>query len=291
MKRCVLLLTAGWFFMLPHSARAESWWFLREQLAVAGWPGGLISDTRAERRIALHRSDSILFQDTHAGAGARFAVAPAFVELGPRVTLAPIDVFDVTFSASALYYWPSSSGLLPYDSIDESTRDKDRGDRHRTDATRAVASTAFTLQAAPTLKAQVGPIIAVDAWTFTHYMVTQPDSVTAPYVYEAYWDRLIEWNDTVVEHQAVVFAVLADGSSESGRMLWVGPTFRQRWALSSGDRSTGLGAFAVFRPSNRKWVPQLVGIVLPYLDDDDRVGGVPWLALSAVWVPDLSGVQ
>ena len=209
------------------------------------------------------------------------------MEIGPRITLAPIDVFDVTFSASALYYWPSSSGLLPYDSIDESTRDRDRGDRHRTDATRAVASTAFTLQAAPTLKAQVGPVIAADAWTFTRFTVTRPDSVTAPYVYEAYWDRLIEWNDTIVEHQAVIFVVLADGSKPSGRTFWVGPTLRQRWALSSGDRSTGLGAMALFRPSKKPFVPQLVGLVIPYIDDDDRVGGVPFLALSAVWLNNL----
>ena len=77
----------------------------RQALAVAGWPTGLLSNTIVEVRTPLHRSESVLFQTTSAGLGAQVLATPAFVSVGPRLSLAPIEVFDVNFKAAHGWYF------------------------------------------------------------------------------------------------------------------------------------------------------------------------------------------
>jgi len=266
--------------------RPGPWIFLREQVAVAGWPGGLISDTRFQLRAPMYRSDSIVFQDTYAGVGAKLAVTPAFVEVGPRLSLAPIDVFDVDVQVSWIGYWPSSSGLLPYGDPGESTRDLDREDRFQDPALRAESSHAFMASAAPTIKLKIGPIIAFDAWTIAYYKIQQPEGIDSPYVYEAYWDRVIAWEDVVIEHQPALLGEILDGQGKP--KLWVGATMRDRMTAVSKDRSIAVGGLIMFKPSVKEGWPTFVAQVLPYVKDPDRVGGPPSMALALVWGKDFA---
>ena len=249
----------------------------------AAWPLGLLFDSRLEVRAPLHRSSSMVFQETYAAAGGRVAITPAFASVGPRLTLAPIDVFDLVVMANATVNWPSSSGLLPYESIYESTVDSDRNDLFDNPAPgREVRLGAgFDLRVQPTVKIKLGPIIAFSAWDFSWVWLRRPDDIETPYVYEPYRDRIVQWHDLVVENQSAIVGEILPG--EGGPLLWIGATYHDIWAIGSRDRSIQIGPIVVFKPSFKRGWPRLVLQVKPYVMDHDRVGGPPRIAVAAIW--------
>ena len=270
----------------PDALKPGPWLFMRQQVAVAGFPAGLISDTRLQLRGPMHRDNSIVFQETYGGVGAKVAVTPAFVEVGPRLSLAPIDIFDVDFQASYIGYWPSSSGLLPYDTLDESTRDKDREVRWNDPELTAESGHALMVSAAPTLKLKIGPIIGFSGWTFAYYWFQRAEGQDSPLLYEPYWDRLMQPNDMVIEHQAAIVSEFLNGKKKP--LLWVGATYVDRRVINSKDKSMMLGGLVLFQPSYKEGWPKFLVQVTPYIKDTDRVGRAPFMALALVWTKDLT---
>lgn len=252
----------------------------RQAVGASGWPAGAITDTRVQYRAPLHRSKSIVFQDTFAGVGARVAATPVFVAVGPRISLAPIDVFDLDLQASYLgYYGGRGIGLLPMDAT-EGKLESEREDLA------SVKGGALQVTAAPTVKLKLGPVIAFDAWTFGWTSLLPGQEPTTAFAYEPFTDLVVAWEEITVEQQAaVLFELVPD---EGGAFLWVGGSARDRLALESKDRSTTAGLVIRGRPAKGKAVPNLVGQGLFYLNDADRGFGdgkepVPSLALLAEW--------
>lgn len=258
-----------------HATDAPSY-YVRQSLGVAGWPTGLLSETRLQVRTPMYRSDSMVFQDTYAGAGLRLDASPAFVNPGVQVSLAPIDIFDIDLSASFLGYLPGPFGLLPYDALSsklESVRDL------RDDHTPTVG---WSLDASPTLKLKVGPIIAFDAVSVAYIHLEQPEGIGEPFVYEPLRDMLFAWDDVFLEHQPALLYEVLPGDDKP--LFYVGASWRQRYAFVSGDRSGALGALVVVRPGTKPVVPTIMGFAAFYLIDQDRVGGVPFLGVQANWI-------
>ena len=248
----------------------------RQALAVAGWPTGLLSNTIVEVRTPLHRSESVLFQTTSAGLGAQVLATPAFVSVGPRLSLAPIEVFDVNFKAAHGWYFGNGLGTLPLDEL-TGTLDAQRDLRHDEGVTTEMW--AFTVE--PTLKAKVWRIVGFDAWTIDRLIFDRPAGIDSPYVYEPFRDLVISWTDTSFEHQAgLLYEALPGGDKPSLRL---GPTFRHRFTLESKDDSKTLGLLVAARPGVKPAVPTLVGMALWYLADNDRVGLMPFLAAQVRW--------
>ncbi len=257
------------------AADAPAFW-VRQSVGVAGWPTGVLSETRVQARTPIFRSDSMVFQDTHAGAGLRLDASPAFANPGVQLSFAPIDIFDVDVSASFLGCLPGPFGLLPYEGLSsklESVRDP------RTDN---VATVGFSLDANPTLKLKVGPVIAFDAVAVSYLHLVQPEGVSAPYVYEPLRDLIVAWDEVYLEHQpALLYEALPGGDRP---LLYVGASYRDRFAFRSGDRSSALGLLVVTRPAERPIIPTFIGYAAFYLIDQDRVGGVSFLGLQANWI-------
>lgn len=270
--------------MLPLLAAAfaadSPSFYAREAIAVAGWPAGLLSNTIVEARTPLHRSESVLFRTTSAGAGAQILATPAFVSVGPRLSIAPIEVFDVNLKAAHGWYFGNGLGTLPFTEL-TGTLDAQRDLRE--DEGVATEMWAFTVE--PTLKAKVWKLVIFDAWTIDRLLFEQPADIDAPYVYEPFRDLVIAWKETAFEHQAgVLFEALPGGDKPTLRL---GPTFRHRWTVESGDDSKTLGLLVAARPGTRVAVPTLVGMSLWYLADNDRVGPMPFLAAQARWELDV----
>lgn len=242
--------------------------WVKEGVGVSGWSSGLISDTKVQVRAPLYRSDSIVFRDTYAGAGGRFAITPAFVDVGPRLSVAPIDIFDVDVQASWHGYFGTSSSLMPF-AAPEHKLEKERNARKDD----AFAGSALSVSVAPTLKLAVGPIVAFDAWMWERWHVPKPDGAGTPFVYEPYRDMVIAWDDTIIQQQVAVMGMLQKG--DDGPLLWVGATARDQYSLKGGDRSTAVGGVGMWRPGKSARTPTLLLQVLPYVTDADRVGSVP----------------
>ncbi len=251
----------------------------REAVGLAGWPTGILADARIQARTPLHRSDSMLFRNTYAGAGARLLASPAFVDVGPRISLAPVDVFDLEIQASRAWYLPLKWSLMPFDEIRGKTMEAryERPDD-------AFGAGAWVVSATPTVKLKVGHVVAFDSLAASWIRFEQPDDIDSKWVYEPYRDQLLAWEDVAFEHQAALAWEFLPGGERP--LLWTGATFRQRFALESPDRSWVVGPMVVFRASRSPWVPQIIGQCLFYLEDADRVGDVPNLQALAAWVSD-----
>ncbi len=269
----------------PAAAPPSSLHF-SQLVALAAFPLGLLSDSRLEVRAPMHRSASMVFQDTYAAVGGRAVITPAFASIGPRMTLAPIDFFDVVVMANATVVWPSDSGLIPYDHILESTVEGDRKDMFRYPAPgrEVLPGGGFDVRVQPTLKLKVGPVIAFSSWDFSWIWLNQPGGEAGPYVYEPFRDRIIEWDDLVMEHQSAIVGEFLPG--QGGPLLWVGATYHDIWALGSGDRSIQVGPIVVLKPSYKAGWPRIILQVKPYVMDHDRVGGGPRIALALTWDVD-----
>ena len=250
-----------------------------ELFAVTLFPNGLLSETYAEARTPLHRSASIVFQNTYAGAGALVQLSPAFVGVGPQISLAPIDVFDVAFSAQRFAYFDDGLGLLPYDGTSGKL-----GTTRDARAAEGFGAGAWVVSAKPTLKLKVGPIIVADAWVIDAIRVDAVPGEAAPYVYEPLRDAVIAYEDVAMDQQAVL---LYDALPEGGPTLRIGLTIKDRFTLVSKDRATKAGLLVTLQPGTKALVPTIIGMALFPLHDTDReVGSAPNVVLAAKWEVD-----
>jgi hypothetical protein len=244
-------------------------------VAAAGWPSGAIVDWRTQLRVPMHRSDSAVFQTTYAGAGLDVVATPAFVFAGPRVSLAPIDVFDLDLHAAAIQYFPGPFGLLPMEGVGSKLEAENAANSDDYTPSRGLM-----VGATPTFKLKLGPIVAFDTWTVRWFRIWKPNHVDTKYVLEPYQSLILAWSDRTIEHQAAVLYEIGTGEDEP--LLRIGPTWRSRDAQTSGDQSAVLGGLAMFH-GQRERAPTVVLQVLPYVRDLDRVGGIPNIQGAAVW--------
>lgn len=240
-----------------------------ESLAVAGWPSGLLGTALVEWRAPLYRSESIVFQDTALGLGGMVLASPVFVGVGPRVAIAPIDVFDVNLKFQRWQYWKSGSGLGGVDALTpmlESTRD-----------VTPLNTGAWVGTVEPTLKLKVGSVIAVGAWTIDWFHVEQPGGYAL--LYEPFRDLVVAPDDWLVEQMGIVLYEFRGDPNG----IRVGATVVDRRSLNAGDLSTRVGLIGAVRPADKPGWPTFVSLVNWYVVDGDRVGPIPYMAMQAQW--------
>lgn len=248
----------------------------KQIVGVGGWPSGAISDTKVQLRRPGHRSDSVLFQNTYYGVGGRLQASPAFVDVGPRVSLAPIDILDVDLQGA----WTGYAGPfapLPMAATDgrvESARNARNGEE--------MAVTKWEASVAPTLKLKVGPLVAFDSLTVGALSARYDDPTEL--WYEPYRDLVVARNDVTIENQAALLVEVLDGDGRA--KLLVGPQTRLRQAMVSGDGHTNVGALVAFRPGASEKLPTLIAQGHAYVRDVERVGTAPNLQLAAAWTLD-----
>lgn len=273
-----MLLTLSLVAPLALAAEGPSL-YLKQVVGGGAFPTGAISNTKVELRTPLHRSESIVFQSTYAGAGLGVVASPAFLGVGPRVSFAPIDVLDLNLSAGRVFYFDDGLGLLPYSLVSGRT-----GDQRDARADEGFGSGAWVATAEPTLKLKVGPIIVFDAWTLDVLHIDRPATVTAPYTYEPLRGLIVAFDDLTVDQQV---GVLYDALPANGPSLKVGLAARDRFAVVSGDRTTSAGVLLAARPGIKPVIPTIVAMAQLYLHDPDRaVLSAPNIALAARWEID-----
>ncbi len=260
------------------SGRPPDWLWVKQRVAFAVFPSGLISDTRIQLRTAGLRTDSIVFQNTHFGAGARVAVTPAFVDVGGHFTLAPIDVFDMDLRVGVVGTFKGAASIIPFAKITDGTLDPHRKARKDEWA----SGLAVYASAAPTLKVKLGPMIIFDAWTLRAIHQRRPEGETRPFRYDAFQDLVVAWDDVTIQQQVGVLGEILDGK-KTAVTLRLGGLLKDTLAARSKDRSTSVGFFGTFKPGRKAGWPTIAAMVLGYLTDNDRKLGAPNVTVLAQW--------
>lgn len=254
---------------------------IQERVAASGFPSGAIATTRAQLRFPLPRSRGLVFNNTFAGFGIRAAATPAFATVGGEVTLAPIDVFDVTARVSWLNYYGVGTGLLPYGEVGSKLASVRSGR-----ADESVTGHAFEVTIAPTLKGRVGPVVLIDGWEITRLWLLPGEGTGSDFVYEPFRDLIVSPTDWAFEHQGLV---LIDPLKEHDpKTVMVGPSVRHRFALDSRDNSIAVGLTAIVRPMDTPAMPTFSTQILWNVQDQDRVEtGIPSMGLAVTWTQDV----
>lgn len=262
----ILLVTSA------AAADGPSLW-VRELGAVTLRPSGVLVDVAAEARAPILRFGGAVFNDTFVGAGARVAASPAFADTALRLSVQPIDVLPITVEAVRTWYWESPFGLVPMDSVADTTQ---RARRPLYEADADFAGHAWQLSVSPTLQARVGPIVAFSNVTGTFIQV-RPVSPDAPWVYEPFRGLVVAYDDFLVEHTSAVLWEPADG--EDRALVRVGPVMRGKSSRETPDATLTLGGLLQWRPGKRESAPALTALVSAYLVDPDFEGPIPSVVL------------
>ncbi|MCO4772104.1 MAG: hypothetical protein KDA24_18875 [Deltaproteobacteria bacterium] len=259
----------------------KGWLHIWGRVGAQVFPLGVQGSLVVEPRVALHRSKSVLFQTTFAGAGLYLRATPAFLEVGPQISLKPIEIFELNVAGKYVLHFPGKNARVRFDDYSG----KSYADRNaRTDVTAATSSLYFGVS--PVLKLKGGPVIVVYGGTFGYHH-TMVDDADDQLLYDAGLDLLFYKREWTISHQAVVMAEILDGK-KTPTLLRVGATIRQRAALRAKDQTVNLGLIATFKPGRKAGFPEILFLVMPYLRDQSggRVLGPPWIALALTWTVD-----
>jgi len=275
MRRFLLiLLLAG----TAHAAPDEPYLWIKPSVGLGYAQLGLLGVTQAQARAPMLRTESIVFQNTFAGAGARLRIAPAFVDIGPQFTLAPIDVFELTVNGGFVGTWKSNAGLLPYDQL-SGTLEADRTAREDT----AVAGGFLYGSAAPVFKIKLGPVIAFTKADFTVFHLLDQEDHSGTYWYEASRDFLLLPTDVMVESTTGILGEILDAGEKTTVKLRAGAMLRHRQAFGSKDISTAVGGVVTVKPGRKEGWPTILLAVLGYVRDADRALKAPNIQIQVAW--------
>jgi len=259
----------------------KTWLHIWGRLGAAVFPLGVQGTVVLEPRVALHRSESVLFQSTFFGGGLYFRVTPAFLEYGPQISIKPIEIFELNVVGKHTWHYASKNGRVRFDDYSG----KSYADRGARPDSPAAASTLY-FGVSPVLKLKAGPLIVVYGGSLAYHHILVDDDDDQLF-YDAALDLLLFKREWTISHQAVVMAEVLDGEKTAARFR-IGATIRQRAALRAKDQTVNLGLITTFKPGRKAGFPEILFLVMPYLRDASggRVLGPPWIALALTWTVD-----
>ncbi len=257
--------------------RPDPWVFIKARVGVQFFPLGVMGEVSAVPQTALARKDSLVLKRTYVGGGGYLRITPSFLDVGPRFSIRPVDLFEFHATGVATLHYPTVNGRVPFDVIAARSYDARQVHPHEN------LGAAFTLgvRLSPVLKLQLGPVIAVYGATFNyHHMFL--DVADDQLIYDAALDLLLHKSDWTIEHQAALMAEVLDGDKTAVR-LRLGGTVRQRLSLGTLDETLNAGFIGMVKPGRKKGWPEVLVVVMPYIRDTDRVLGGPWMFLGVTW--------
>ena len=249
-------------------------------IGVQAFPLGVAFYGAPQLRMSLYRSESPLFRTTHLGIGPWFRVTPAFMEIGPRLDFAPLEILSVSVTARYVRNWTGSAGSrIPVSAL----TDKRYATRDAAVDT-AVPGSAFELVVSPTLRLRGGPVIVVYNLTWTFSKLFFDDGATPGPVYDSVLDLYINATEFSIVQQAVVLIEALDGVKVKP-VLRLGATVRHRRARTTGDRSVNVGFIGMVKPVPHFAAPNIILQILPYVLDETggRVLWAPHIQIGLQW--------
>jgi len=264
--------------LLASTAAHAADWVVWERLAGTLNPLGANNELRVEARGALPwtKAGDPLRDGTYGGAGAGVEVSPAYLRIGPRVSLSPLTVFEVTAQARLLQYFGAFGTILSFPSKDAPYDDQTREAR----SDEAAAQTGVGFDVRPELRAKLGRFVAANSWEIHYLVVPGP----RPFIYEPYFDMLVARRGLVFSSDVVAGALVWDPPGD--RMTLVAGMWAYSRALKSGDRSSSIGPLVAVKPiSGAAWPTALV-LTRVYLRDNLQDRGSMYLAIGLRWTID-----
>jgi hypothetical protein len=277
----LLALTVAWAqddAVEETAATDQPHLYVREMVAVAGRPGGAITDAVVEGRTPVLRFGDPISNMTFVGAGARLAVSPAHIDMALRSTIQLIDILPITVELVHTRYFDGPFAPIGYEEF-RSTEAKERDLLYA--AGFGFATGGFTAIVNPTFQIKLGQLVAISSWTVSWVVVKQPDGVATPMLFDPYRNLLIGWNDRLLEHTSAALWEPLDGQGQA--LLRLGAALRGQGSKVTSDNTLTLGPLGMWKPGVKPGVPTFMLLVAAYLRDPDFTGPVPYTAFVMTW--------
>jgi hypothetical protein len=264
--------------LLLASLPAGPDWYVWNRLAGTLNPRGANDEFRVEARAPLPwtRGDDPLRAGTYAGAGGDIEVSPAYLRIGPRLSLSPLAIFEISAHARVLQYFGAFGTILSFPSKDAPYDERAREAR----ADEVVAATGLDLDVRPELRVRLGRFVAANSWEF-HYLAVRADG---PFVYEPYFDLLVARRGVVFSSDIVAGAFVWDPPDDRVALLAAMGVYSR--AIETGDRSSSLGPLLAVKPLAGAAWPMAIVITRAYLRDNLQEPGSIFVAIGLRWALD-----
>ena len=252
--------------------------YVRELVAVAGQPGGAITEVLVEGRAPVMRYGDPISNMTFIGGGARLAVSPAHIDMAVRSTFQLIDILPITVELVHTRYFDGPFAPLGYEEY-RSIKAKERDPLYA--AGLGFGTGAVTAIVNPTLQIKLGQLVGFSSWTLSWVAIKQPAGVDTPLIFEPARNMVIGWNDRLLEHTSAALWEPLDGVGQP--LVRVGAALRGNGSSVSPDHTLMLGAIGMWKPGVKPGVPTFMVLVAPYLKDLDFMGPIPYTAFVSTW--------
>ncbi len=270
------------FLTLIHVALAGSW-AMEHQVPVTLFPLGTRYLGTAEYRTPFpwQKEGNDLFEDVYFAAGPELEISPAYARAGARLHVVPIAVLDITADFVGTGYFETFTGVTDFDSPTDDHSEA----AFETDAllARRHAGLGYRLGVTPTLQAKVSHLILAFPQEFAHFVLTPPAESTGDYWYEAQYDTLIKWEDTVMVNTGLALWAFDEADDEDKRFFWLGARVDHQLAFGTSERSIKVGPMAVFRAGQSRLVPTVALFVQAYVESPIHPIVPPYMVSAFVW--------
>jgi hypothetical protein len=249
---------------LHPAAQAAPEFVFPRRLGASYWGLGLRGTAEPGLRWSLwNRPDSVLFEDTAFEAVFLNQLTPSYYRGGAQLTFSPIAVFDLTARWIGTAYFGTFSSVRATDDpslafTDAEAEALDRG-------------TALGHRASlnPTLKAKVGPVIAVldgdlQRWWLRPGQGESGQPLVGDYYYEPELSVVMGFHDVSLQGSAALLYDL-DRDEGDGRWIYLGSLTSYVHTVAADATMLRTGALAVLHTHEGTWKYAL--LAQAYLDD------------------------
>lgn len=203
MKKLIIAAALACFTAAGALAeKAQTGIYLDQNVQASYNPLGVQLVTKLFYRLPLMDRDGILWESTRIDAGILNNLSPAYDMAGVFLTIEPIAVFNITFTAQvAGYYSALGFGFFdlpgPGSGFDSSSLQ----------ALSPKNTGGYMLSAAPTLKVAVGPLAVLNSFTVTYFNVDGGSG----YFFERINNCVLGKSDTELINQAYLMYTIQPG--------------------------------------------------------------------------------
>jgi hypothetical protein len=260
MTALLCVLSAALALDLEPSASAS--------LGASYWYDGVQAEGAASLRLPFwERREGDLFGDSGLKASAITSVSPSYVRVGPKITLAPLAILNVSAWYQRSVYFGTFTSLIGFEDPNATHTPEElelatlRGER------RGGTQTSFGGSA--TLQGKVGPVIFAVVGETTFWRMHQVE-LRGDYYFEPESSVLLATQDQTWGTTAVL---AAERSLEGDRVMRVGLINTQVLAVETGDENIRLGPLWTLDTEGGRW--GYVVLAQAHVRDRDFPGVLP----------------
>lgn len=224
---------------------------------------GFSLDTRYGLRFPLFEKDgSALFNNTGLTVQGTSYLSPAYMRWGGRVTFSPLAIIDLTGYGAYSQYFGNFQTIIDYDEPNQNYGNNEEIAAYVTDTGRQFSGKGWNFGGALTLKAKVGPMIALVNEDFSVWSVMAPEGASGKYFFEREQEVMMAYSQSRTSN---LNGLLMWESPNPRTLIRVGSITTHRYSFETEDNLFRTGLIGII--GKKEKVYSHTFLVQGYIED------------------------